>query len=83
MRCPRYLVVGFEEFASLLPDLTWYQVFREVDRLSRTGQLRLMLDGRGIFTGQDRRNTGAAGVTLLIRSTMSPSPTFQYVYLWE
>ena len=39
-----------EELASLLPDLTWYQVFREVDRLSRTGHVRLMLDGRGIFT---------------------------------
>ncbi len=39
-----------EELAALLPDLTWYQVFREVDRLSRAGQLRLMLDGRGIFT---------------------------------
>jgi hypothetical protein len=39
-----------EELASLLPDLTWYQVFREVDRLSRSGHVRLLLDGRGIFT---------------------------------
>ncbi|MEP7153467.1 MAG: hypothetical protein ABI856_17330, partial [Nitrospira sp.] len=39
-----------EELASLLPDLTWYQVFREVDRLSQAGHVRLLLDGRGIFT---------------------------------
>jgi hypothetical protein len=39
-----------EELASLLPDLTWSQLFREVDRLSKTGHVRLTLNGRGIFT---------------------------------
>ena len=39
-----------EELVYLFPDLTWSQVFHEVNRLSRNGQLRLMLDGRGVFT---------------------------------
>ncbi|MEW6245430.1 MAG: hypothetical protein AB1555_01840 [Nitrospirota bacterium] len=39
-----------EELVSLFPDHTWNQVFREVNRLSRNRQLRLMLDGRGVFT---------------------------------
>ena len=39
-----------EELVSLIPDLTWFQLFREVNRLSRTGHVRLVLDGRGIFT---------------------------------
>jgi hypothetical protein len=39
-----------EALASMLPDVTWSQLFREVDRLSRMGHLRLILNGRGIFT---------------------------------
>ena len=30
-----------------LPELTWNQVFLEVDRLSRTGQVRVTARGRG------------------------------------
>ncbi len=31
------------------PDLTWNQVFLEVDRLSRTGRLRVQSKGEGIY----------------------------------
>jgi hypothetical protein len=33
-----------------LPGLTWNQVFLEVDRLSRTGQVRVTAKGRGVYT---------------------------------
>jgi len=39
-----------DELVNLFPDSTWNQIFREVNRLSQNGQLRLMLDGRGVFT---------------------------------
>jgi hypothetical protein len=32
-----------------LPDLTWNQVFLEVDRLSRTGQVRMTAMGEGTY----------------------------------
>lgn len=37
-----------EEVVCQFPDLTWNQIFHEVTRLSRNGQLRLMLDHRGL-----------------------------------
>jgi hypothetical protein len=37
-----------EELVCHFPDLTWSQVFRELDHLSRKGQLRLMVDDRGV-----------------------------------
>jgi len=39
-----------EELVYVFPDFTWNQVFYEVNRLSRNGQLRLILHGRGIIT---------------------------------
>jgi hypothetical protein len=36
---------GLDELTSLLPDLSWSEVFVEVDRLSRAGQLRLTRKG--------------------------------------
>ena len=33
-----------EEVAALCPDLTWNQVFLAIDYLSRTGQVRVLLD---------------------------------------
>ena len=39
-----------EHLASLLPELTPAQLFREVMRLSQTGHVRVVLDGRGIVT---------------------------------
>jgi hypothetical protein len=32
------------------PDLTWNQVFCELDRLNRAGQARLTMKGPGIYT---------------------------------
>lgn len=32
------------------PDLTWNQVFLEVDRMSRSGQVRVRSNGQGIYT---------------------------------
>ena len=39
-----------EQLASLLPELTPAQLFREVKRLDQTGHVRVVLDGRGIVT---------------------------------
>jgi hypothetical protein len=33
-----------------LPEFTWNQVFLEVDRLSRTGQVRMTAMGKGTYT---------------------------------
>ena len=33
-----------------LPDLTWNQVFLAIDRLSRTGQVRVTAKGLGVYT---------------------------------
>ena len=33
-----------------LPGLTWNQVFLEIDRLSRTGQVRVTAKGQGVYT---------------------------------
>ncbi len=46
----RYPECSIEELLRLCPDLTWNQVFLEVDRLSRTRQVRLRLSGIGIYT---------------------------------
>lgn len=36
---------GLDELTRLLPDVSWSEVFVEVDRLSRSGQLRLTRSG--------------------------------------
>jgi hypothetical protein len=36
---------GLDELTTLLPDVSWSEVFVEVDRLSRSGQLRLTRSG--------------------------------------
>ena len=51
-----------EALVQRLPDLTWVQVFLEVDGLSRSGQLRLT-----------RRGTGSYTVTLRATEAVSPS----------
>jgi hypothetical protein len=42
-----------EDVVGQFPDLTWNQIFRELGRLSRNGQLRLMLN-RGGLTVRER-----------------------------
>jgi hypothetical protein len=39
-----------EEVVLECPDLTWNQVFCELDRMSRSGQVRLGLKGPGLYT---------------------------------
>ncbi len=39
-----------DEVVLACPNLQWNQVFREVDRLSRNGQIRLLQTGLGIYT---------------------------------
>ena len=39
-----------EELVDHCPDLTWNQVFLEVDRMSREGQLKLTSRGAGSYT---------------------------------
>jgi hypothetical protein len=36
---------GLDELTSLLPDFSWSEIFVEVDRMSRSGQLRLTKNG--------------------------------------
>ncbi len=39
-----------EELVLACPTLTWNQVFLEVDRLTRAGQLRLKAQGPGMYS---------------------------------
>jgi hypothetical protein len=39
-----------DELMRTVPELTWNQVFLEVDRLSRTGQVRMKAMGKGMYT---------------------------------
>jgi hypothetical protein len=40
---------SLDEITLECPNLTWNQVFCEIDRLSRTGQVRLTAKGRGLY----------------------------------
>ena len=46
-RSPGMLV---EEVALACPTLTWNQIFLEVDRLTRAGQLRMQAEGPGLYS---------------------------------
>ncbi len=39
----------FEELVRACPELSWNQIFQEVDYLSRTGRLRLSRKGPGVY----------------------------------
>jgi hypothetical protein len=39
-----------DDMALSLPDITWNQVFLEVDRLSQMGRVRVQSKGEGIYT---------------------------------
>src|SRR5687768_13358697 len=63
-----------EELVYSFPDVTWNQVFYEVNRLSRNGRVLLMFDARGAFTvrrqdeckaarGSDERRSSVANDT--------------------
>ena len=48
------------------PELTWNQVFLEIDHLSRTGQVRLTAKGLGVYT-----------VRLPTDEAFAPEPKYQ------
>jgi hypothetical protein len=48
-----------EDVMALCPDLTWNQVFLAIDYLSRTGQVRVMMDGGRSYTVQAYRSVAA------------------------
>jgi hypothetical protein len=41
--------LSLEEIILECPNLTWNQVFSEIDRMSRMGQLRLTAKSRGLY----------------------------------
>jgi hypothetical protein len=49
-----------EELVLACPDLTWNQVFLEVDRLSRNGEIWLTLEGPGIYSIRPARKVLAS-----------------------
>jgi hypothetical protein len=46
-----------EEVVLECPDLTWNQVFCELDRMSRSGEVRLTAKGPGLYTVQAQPHT--------------------------
>ena len=40
---------SLDEIVLECPDLSWNQVFCEIDRMSRTGQVRLTAKSRGLY----------------------------------
>ncbi len=48
-----------DDLVEKCPGFTWNQVFLEVDRLSRTGQVQLMNKGSGIYVIIPPREGGA------------------------
>lgn len=48
---------GVEELALQCPNLTWNQVFLELDRLSRAGRVTLKQEGPGLYTITPRPDT--------------------------
>jgi hypothetical protein len=53
-----------EEVMELCPELTWNQVFLAIDYLSRTGQVRVMMDGGKSYTVQAYRPVAAVTITV-------------------
>lgn len=53
-RVPEY---EMEELLHAFPGFTWNQVFLELDRLSRTGEVRLLSKGQGLYAVQHTRPT--------------------------
>jgi hypothetical protein len=43
-------VCQLDDLVMSVPELTWNQVFLEVDRLSRTGQVPMTAMGKGMYT---------------------------------
>jgi hypothetical protein len=50
---------GLDDVVMLCPELTWNQIFLEVDRLSRDGVLKLALIGPGRYVVKEPPNAGS------------------------
>lgn len=53
---------GLDDLIAFCPELSWNQIFGEVDRLSRNGHLRVILLGRGRYrltVASERESRGA------------------------
>jgi hypothetical protein len=60
---------SLEEVARSCPNLTWNEVYLEVDRLIRTGQVRLILKGPGLyFASLASRRKGILPMTPVLES---------------
>jgi hypothetical protein len=59
---------SIEEVMSLCPELTWNQVFIAIDYLSRSGQVRVTVDGDRTYRVQAHRAGPAAA------SPATPAP---------
>ena len=57
---------ALEEVVMECPDLTWNQVFLELDRLSRGGQVILKQKGPGLYTITPCTDVTGAGKSVLI-----------------
>ena len=61
---------GLDDVVMLCPELTWNQIFLEVDRLSRDGVLKLALIGPGRYVVKGPPNAGSR----MRRSREGPMP---------
>ena len=52
-----------EEVMELCPELTWNQIFLAIDYLSRTGEVRVMMDVGRTYTVQAYRPVAAVATT--------------------
>lgn len=57
-RIEHHLGCGLDDVVILCPELTWNQIFLEVDRLSRDGVLKLALIGPGRYVVKVPPNAG-------------------------
>ncbi len=63
-----------EDLVLSLPELSWNQVFLEVDRLSRTGQVRVTAMGEGTYASGCRRRRNEHAPPVISRETRKEAP---------
>ena len=61
----------FDDLVLSLPGLTWNQVFLEVDRMSRTGQVCVTAKGQGVYTVRlpSKKSLGRPKKSLCVTTT--------------
>jgi hypothetical protein len=63
-----------DDLVRVCPELTWNQIFLEVDRLSRAGRLRLALIGPGRYAVELPRSYGLMDETVARGPVPPPTP---------